>query len=254
MLTLHKCIEAHNDGLASWDGDAATADGLVGEQFGGREIPRQGKQVIAPAAIHGHDTAVALRPEQLDALTAELLRDLRQAIIELDTARTQALIGQVTERDASVWPVFHVDDLELLVPGPASASTALISGKPPAMTADGTSTAILAVQARDANSNNLVASGSTVILATTAGSLGSVTDHNKGTYTAILPAPTNLGTISGTTIGDTAPVHFTHTRDHSSSPALHWRPPARAVPGMPFPAEATACSPVPTWQLGYKRR
>ena len=42
----------------------------------------------------------ALRPEQLDALPAELRRDLRQAVIELNTARTQALIGQVTERDA----------------------------------------------------------------------------------------------------------------------------------------------------------
>ena len=44
----------------------------------------------------------ALRPEQLDVLPAELLRDLRQAVIELDMARTQALIGQVTERDASL--------------------------------------------------------------------------------------------------------------------------------------------------------
>ena len=43
-----------------------------------------------------------LRPEQLDILPAELLRDLRQAAIELDTARTQILIGQVTERDASL--------------------------------------------------------------------------------------------------------------------------------------------------------
>jgi CheY-like chemotaxis protein len=45
---------------------------------------------------------LALRPEQLDILPAELLRDLRQAAIELDTARTQALIGQVAERDASL--------------------------------------------------------------------------------------------------------------------------------------------------------
>ena len=44
--------------------------------------------------------ALTLRPEQLDALPAELLQDLRQAVIELDTARTQALIEQVTERDA----------------------------------------------------------------------------------------------------------------------------------------------------------
>ena len=43
-----------------------------------------------------------LRPEQLDVLPADLVRDLRQAVIELDTARTHALIEQVTARDASL--------------------------------------------------------------------------------------------------------------------------------------------------------
>jgi PAS domain S-box-containing protein len=45
---------------------------------------------------------LTLNPEQLDALPAQLLQDLRQAVIELDTARTRALIEQVTERDASL--------------------------------------------------------------------------------------------------------------------------------------------------------
>ena len=45
---------------------------------------------------------LTLRPEQLEGLPAELLRELRQAVIELDTARTHALIEQVTERDASL--------------------------------------------------------------------------------------------------------------------------------------------------------
>ena len=44
----------------------------------------------------------AVRPEQLDALPRELLHDLRQAVIELDTARTQALIERVTHCDASL--------------------------------------------------------------------------------------------------------------------------------------------------------
>jgi PAS domain S-box-containing protein len=48
------------------------------------------------------DMGPAPRPEQLDALPAELLRDLRQAVLELDTARTQTLLGRVTERDASL--------------------------------------------------------------------------------------------------------------------------------------------------------
>ena len=58
------------------------------------EAPRQERAPEAPG--------LTLRPEQLDALPAELLRDLRQAVIELDTARTHAIIERVTERDASL--------------------------------------------------------------------------------------------------------------------------------------------------------
>ena len=77
----HKCIEAHNDGLAARDGDAATADGLVGEQFGGREIPRQGKQAIAPAAVQGYDTAVtgATTLENVELLVRVRLQWVKRA-------------------------------------------------------------------------------------------------------------------------------------------------------------------------------
>ncbi len=58
------------------------------------EAPRQESMLEAPG--------LTLNPEQLDALPAQLLQDLRQAVIELDTARTQALIEQVSKRDASL--------------------------------------------------------------------------------------------------------------------------------------------------------
>jgi hypothetical protein len=58
------------------------------------EAPRQISQQEA--------SGLALRAEQLDALPAQLLQDLRQAVIELDTARTHALIEQATEQDASL--------------------------------------------------------------------------------------------------------------------------------------------------------
>ena len=45
---------------------------------------------------------LTLRHEHLEGLPAELLRELRRAVVELDTARTHALIEQVTERDASL--------------------------------------------------------------------------------------------------------------------------------------------------------
>jgi electron transfer flavoprotein alpha subunit len=54
------------------------------------------------AVIKQEAPGLTLRPEQLEGLPAELLRELRQAVIELDTARTHAIIEQVTERDASL--------------------------------------------------------------------------------------------------------------------------------------------------------
>ncbi len=58
------------------------------------EAPRSESRQETPGLV--------LRPEQLEGLPAELLRDLRQAVVELDTPRTRALIEQVTERDASL--------------------------------------------------------------------------------------------------------------------------------------------------------
>jgi hypothetical protein len=44
----------------------------------------------------------AIRPEQWAALPLELLTQLHQAAVELDTTRTLALIERVTELDASI--------------------------------------------------------------------------------------------------------------------------------------------------------
>jgi CheY-like chemotaxis protein len=49
----------------------------------------------------------AIRPEQWAALPAELLTQLHQAAVELDTARTLALIERVAEHDASVGSVLR---------------------------------------------------------------------------------------------------------------------------------------------------
>jgi PAS domain S-box-containing protein len=54
-----------------------------------------------------HQSGLALIPGQLERLPAELLQELRQAVIELDTARTLTLIAQVTERDPSLGRTFH---------------------------------------------------------------------------------------------------------------------------------------------------
>ena len=45
---------------------------------------------------------LTVRPEQLQSLPAQLLQDLHQAVLELDTRRAQTLIAQVTEHDAAL--------------------------------------------------------------------------------------------------------------------------------------------------------
>ncbi len=96
----------------------------------------------------------------------------------------------------------------------ASASSSLISASPTVITADGTSTSIITVQLKDATGNNLISGGDLVTLSTTAGTLGSVTDNNDGTYSATLTSSTTAGTatISGTvnaaSMTDNATVSF----------------------------------------------
>ncbi len=103
--------------------------------------------------------------------------------------------------------------------GLASAANTVITANPGSLVANGSSTATVTVQAKDSFGKNLLTSGGTVVLNTTSGTLGAVTDNNNGTYTAILTSPnipassTNnpgsaaiTGTISGAAIGTPASV------------------------------------------------
>jgi adhesin/invasin len=91
------------------------------------------------------------------------------------------------------------------VPGAVSAAATLITSSAASVTAGGTTT--ITVQARDANGNNLLSSAGTVMLTTTLGSLGAVTDNANGSYSAMLTTSaagtaTITGTIGGVAIGD----------------------------------------------------
>ena len=90
---------------------AAGCDDLVRKPFREQELfdamaRHLGLKFIydnAPGHQGGEDApGLQVGPEQFEGLPAELLRELRQAVIELDTARTQALIEQVSARDASL--------------------------------------------------------------------------------------------------------------------------------------------------------
>jgi gliding motility-associated-like protein len=76
------------------------------------------------------------------------------------------------------------------VPISASTTTSTISANPNSLTANGTSTSVITVQLKQANGTNLTTTGGTVIINTNKGSIGTVTDNNDGTYTAILTSST----------------------------------------------------------------
>ena len=80
------------------------------------------------------------------------------------------------------------------LPGLANAGhSAMIGANPTSMVADGVSTSVVKMQARDIHGLNLTSGGSTVTFATTLGTLSGTTDNGDGTYQTTLTAPTTLG-------------------------------------------------------------
>lgn len=96
-----------------------------------------------------------------------------------------------------------------------SAETTQITANPEEIKADGVASSLITVQLYNVKGGTLNLSGQAVKLSTTAGTLGSVTDNNNGTYTAHLTSSTNVekavltGTLNGATITDKAEVRFT---------------------------------------------
>ena len=102
-------------------------------------------------------------------------------------------------------------------PGPPSGATSQITASPTSIPANGTSTSTITVQLRDAAGTPLTTGGATVVLSTTAGSLGSVADLGNGSYQATLTSSSSVstviatvsGTVNGSAITDDATVTFT---------------------------------------------
>ncbi|MBW7475600.1 S-layer homology domain-containing protein [Paenibacillus oenotherae] len=100
------------------------------------------------------------------------------------------------------------------VPGASSAATSTLTVDEAVLTADGTSQMTVSVKLKDAQGNDLTTGGATVVIASTLGAVGTVTDHNNGTYTAMLTAPVTVGTgtisasVGGSTLAATTSVQF----------------------------------------------
>ncbi|MEJ1222378.1 invasin domain 3-containing protein [Sediminicola sp. 1XM1-17] len=84
------------------------------------------------------------------------------------------------------------------IPGNVDITNSTISSDNNELLADGTSSAIITIQLKDANGNSLDQGGDNIVITTTLGTLSSVTDHGNGTYSGILTS----GTVTGTaTVG-----------------------------------------------------
>ena len=151
---------------------------------------------------------------------ATTLGSLGSVTDNLDGTYTATLTSATTTGTATVTGTVNaaaITDNAVVnfIPGPADATTSLITAAPTSIVADGVTTSTITVQLKDANGNNLTSGGDTVALATTLGSLGSVTDNLDGTYTATLTSATTTGTatVTGTVnaaaITDNATVNFT---------------------------------------------
>jgi len=138
-------------------------------------------------------------------------------------------------------------------PGPASAAMTVITADPTSITASGTSTSVITVQAKDENGNNLTSGGATVILQTDRGSIGAVTDNSNGTYTATLTSSTSVetatitGTINSSNITDTATVDFTPV----VATMLLVEAPSNATGGTAFNVTVTATDANSNTDAGY---
>ncbi|OKP73646.1 hypothetical protein A3842_21735 [Paenibacillus sp. P3E] len=100
------------------------------------------------------------------------------------------------------------------VPGASSSANSTIAVGNSSLTADGTSQTVVTVKLKDAQGNGLSAGGETVVITSTSGTVSAVTDNHNGAYTAMLTAPTTVGTatvsasVDGSALPGTATVQF----------------------------------------------
>ena len=98
---------------------------------------------------------------------------------------------------------------------PADATKSTITASSLSIEADGITTSTITVQLKNRLGTNLTASGGTVLVTTSAGTISSVLNNTNGTYTTTLTSSTTVGTatlgfsINGTTATATVPVAFT---------------------------------------------
>lgn len=236
----------NGDGTASAVYTAATVADLATLSFtvSGVASPNQATVDLTPGAADAGSSTVAAAPTRIEAngLTTSVvtvrLKDVNGnqltssgGTVEIRTSlgsvgpTTDAGDGTYTATVTSATAIgvaavtFTLDSVLApvsaniqFVSGAASLTTSTIDANPVSITADGTSTSELTVTLRDSNGNLLPTSGGTVVMTSTAGTVGLVTDNGDGTYSATLTSGAESGTatvsftIGGSAAADTATV------------------------------------------------
>ncbi len=209
--TIHAAADATNSTLS---GTSATlvADGSDSEVITLQEVDGS----MADITTGGDVVTMSATVGSLNAVTDNTDGTYSATL----TSSTVAGAGNVT---ASINGVPITSDFAVaLVAGTADATTTTISAATSPITADGVTTSVITVQAKDANGNNLTSGGATVLLATDLGTLSGVSDVGDGTYTATLTSGTTAGTatISGTLNGVGNAITDTATVDFSAGAAV----------------------------------
>jgi adhesin/invasin len=101
---------------------------------------------------------------------------------------------------------FVADTTGEITVGPASVTTSTVTAAPHHVNNDGVDTVTVTVQLVDAFGNLLSSSGGTVVIFSTRGSMGTVTDHDDGSYTATYTSDTTTGTVKFTAELDGTPL------------------------------------------------
>ncbi len=100
------------------------------------------------------------------------------------------------------------------VPIVANVTQSTITAAQTTITANGSSTTTITIRLKDGSGNNLTSSGGVVLVYTSNGTVGTVTDNNDGTYTVVLTSSNTAGTanitfsVNGTTSPNSAAVTF----------------------------------------------
>ena len=103
--------------------------------------------------------------------------------------------------------------------GPADATASTLIPVSGSITANGSSTQVLTVTAKDAYSNNVGVGGATVTITKSSGTgaIGSVTDNGNGTYTATVTSPVTVGSgVFVATLGGAAVKSGTASQTQST--------------------------------------